>query len=470
MSGEKTFLTEQSTKLSQYVKLSYFSAGFTFIFMVTLVNTFSLIFLTNVALFPTAIAGSILFVGRILDASTTAPIGMLLDRSNLRWGKYRPWLVIGSIFTLIFNVLFFMDWDGSTGSVLAKAVLCCLVYTAFCAFASLTHTSYASLNSSLTFDLSERVNLSSLRGQGSSLGRIAAGFLLIPMIHFFGGASDFTARGMIVVAFITGMVLVFGFCNLAIAVKSRDTFQPRDPAQPKAKSLTAAEAFRFVTTNRPLLCLIGADFFRLLAFLVTLAMFPFFFLYVAQDPGAAPLLFGTTAIASFVGATLIRYITKRISKRNTYLIGMIIFGASFFVANIFKHETYIMVGVLVVGFVGYAFGFSANTAMYADLVDYGEVKYGKNSRTNYFAMNQLSIELAALFSTGISGFGLAAIGFVAGTEPTEQVIRGINFICLALPIGLSVFSIICLLLYNLSEHKMAEVRETLAEQRAKFPT
>ena len=82
----------------------------------------------------------------------------------------------------------------------------------------------------------------------------------------------------------------------------------------------------------------------------------------------------------------------------------------------------------------------------------------------YFSMYQMSIKIAAICSTGIAGFGLAFIGYQAGMEPTPQVISGINFICLALPIALCAASVLLLLLYNLSDKRMEEIRRILAEK------
>lgn len=460
--------TAPKSQLTPYLRFSYLFTDLTFSLMVTLTNTYVQIFLTNVALFPTAIAGSILFFGRILDGISAPPVGSLIEKSNLKWGKYRPWLVMGSILTLIFNILIFVDWQADAGAILVKAITCCIVYAAFCASTNLAYTGFTSLNSALANSPKERVELSSLRNQGGSIGKILAGYLLLPMIHLFGGSDTYTVMGMFITAALTSVILVIGFVNLANATKKNDVQQVAAPGQAAAQEkLTTAETFRFILTNRPLMCLFGADVLRLLAYLSTLSVFPYFFLYVAKNPAAAPMLFGTTSIAMLVGATLVRFITRVMSKRNTYLLGLCILAVSFIVANAFKSSTYIMVYSLVAGFVGYAFGSTLTTAMYADIVDYGEVKYGKNARANYFAMFQLSIKVAAIGSTGIAGFGMAAIGFQAGVTPTEQVISGINFLCLALPIGLSLGAIVLVLLYNLTDKKMDEVRAALAAKNAK---
>ena len=101
--------TKTNTRLPLYLKCSYSFADVTFSLMVTLSNTYAQFFLTDIAFFPTTIVASILFFGRILDALSVPVTGGIIDRSNLKWGKFRPWLVVGSVLTLLFNVLIFKN-------------------------------------------------------------------------------------------------------------------------------------------------------------------------------------------------------------------------------------------------------------------------------------------------------------------------------------------------------------------------
>lgn len=458
----------KSGKLSLYVKNSYALADVTFMLMVTLTNTYAQLFLTDFALFSTTTAASILFFGRILDAFSVPVTGGIIQGANLRQGKYRPWLVIGAVLTLIFNTLIFINWNGSAGAILPKAIVCCLIYALFCASTNLAYTGYTSLNSLLTTDPKERVALSSLRGLGSGAGRVLAGYLLLPMIALFsfdGGNQG--VKGYLITALITGIILVLGYMNLYRAVGSRDSNANVSGSGAGAKNggVSGKNVMGLILTNRPLLCLFCADTLRILTNLVTLSIFPYFFIYVAKDPKAAPMFFGSTAVASMAGAALVPVISRFLSKKTAYITGLVMLGLGFVSATVLKGNTISMVSVLVIGYVGFSFGGTLSTAMYTDVVDYGEVKYGVNARAIYFSMYQMSIKIAAIFSTGIAGFGMAIIGYQAGMEPTPQVISGINFICLALPAVLCAASILLLLLYNLSDKKMEEIRETLAGQR-----
>lgn len=462
-------MTEQTKtgKLSLYLKNSYALADVTFILMVTLTNTYAQIFLTDFALFSTTTTASILFFGRILDAASVPVTGGIIQGVNLKQGKYRPWLVIGAVLTMIFNVLIFINWNGSSGAVLPKAVACCLIYALFCASTNLAYTGFTSLNSLLTSDPKERVALASFRGLGSGVGRVLSGYLLLPMIALFsfnGGSQN--VKGYFITALVTSMILVLGYINLYKAVGSRDSNGTAAGSGAKAKDngVSGKNVMGLILTNRPLLCLFCADILRILTNLVTLSIFPYFFIYVAKDLKAAPMFFGSTAVASLVGAALVPVISRFLSKKAAYIVGLVMLGAGFAGATVLKDNTFAMVSVLVIGYVGYSFSNTLSTAMYTDVVDYGEVKYGVNARAIYFSMYQMSIKIAAICSTGIAGFGLAFIGYQAGMEPTPRVISGINFICLALPIALCAASVLLLLLYNLSDKRMEEIRRILAEK------
>ena len=81
-------------------------------------------------------------------------------------------------------------------------------------------------------------------------------------------------------------------------------------------------------------------------------------------------------------------------------------------------------------------------------------------------MFQLSIKIAAVFSTAIAGFGLSMVGYVANTEPTQQVVHGIRVISMGLPAGLLILGAVLLMFYDLSQKKMDKIREELEERKS----
>ncbi|MDO4276989.1 MAG: MFS transporter [Eubacteriales bacterium] len=450
---------EKGKKLSTYLKLSYGMGDLGFIFMVTMSNTYLLMFYTDVAGITAAAAGTLMMVGRIIDSCSPPFIGAVIERSSPKWGKYLSWILIGAPLIFIFNTVMFTN---NNLGMPAKAILACIVYAAFCISTNIAYTGYTSLNSSLTNDPRERVQMSTMRGQGNALGKSLAGFLLLPMILFFGG-GEMNSAGFLWAAVVAGAVCVILYLNLARAAKGKDIQYKENDTKAQEK-LSAGEMLRMIFGNKNLLVLFLTDVARILAMLVTYAMFPYFFKYVANDINGASPFFGIVNILAFIGATTVPFITKYLSKRNAYIAGNIMLAVCMVAAIICSSNITAVIALISIGYLGYSWGNVVNTSMYADTVDYGEWKTGKNARGLYFSMFQLSIKIAAVFSTAIAGFGLSAVGFVANTEPTEKVIQGIRVISMGLPAALLALGVVLLLFYDLSPKKMEEIHKELEKR------
>ena len=186
--------------------------------MVTMSNTYLLMFYTDVAGITAAAAGTLMMVGRIIDSCSPPVIGAVIEKSHMKWGKYRSWLMIGAPLIFITNALMFLN---NSITMPAKAVLACIVYAVFCISTNIAYTGYTSMNSSLTNDQKERVQLSTFRGQGNALGKCLAGFLLIPMITILGGEKEMNARGFFLASLAAGLMCVLLVRKLAWASKGK---------------------------------------------------------------------------------------------------------------------------------------------------------------------------------------------------------------------------------------------------------
>ena len=313
---------ERKEKLGGYLKVSYGLADLGFIFMVTMSNTYLLMFYTDVAGITAAAAGTLMMVGRIIDSCSPPVIGAVIEKSHMKWGKYRSWLMIGAPLIFITNALMFLN---NSITMPAKAVLACIVYAVFCISTNIAYTGYTSMNSSLTNDQKERVQLSTFRGQGNALGKCLAGFLLIPMITILGGEKEMNARGFFLASLAAGLMCVLLYGNLAWASKGKDI--QSIPGNTGAKdSLKVGEMLGLVFKNKNLMLLFLTDVARILSMLVMYAMFPYFFKYVVHDINGAAPFFGIVNILAFVGATSVPLVTRYLSKRNAYITGNLTCG------------------------------------------------------------------------------------------------------------------------------------------------
>lgn len=430
-------------------------ADFGFILMVTMSNTYLLLFYTDFAGITAAAAGTLMMVGRIFDSISPPIIGAVIEKSNMKWGKYRSWILIGAPLIFVFNTVLFLNIQIPMPG---KAILACIIYTVFCISTNISYTGYTSLNSSLTDDPKERVRLSTVRGQGNALGKALAGFLLLPLITLCGG-GQMNSMGFTITALIVGGLCWLLYLNLGRATKGMDI--QHTSKVPKSEKLKTGEMLRLVFGNKNLLLLFFADVARVMAMLVMYAMFPYFFKYVVKDIYGASPFFGIVNILSFVGATSVPLITRRLSKRNAYLIGNVVLAVTMMLASVFSSSVTAIITLISIGYIGYSWANVVNTSMYADTVDYGEWKMGKNARGLYFSMFQLSIKIAAIFSTAIAGFGLSLVGFTPNMEPSESVVKGIRIIAMGLPAALLLLGAFLLIFYDLNQKKMELIKTEL---------
>lgn len=452
------------SKINALIQVTYGLADFGFIFMVNLTNMYLLLFFTEVVKISPVTAGIIMTSGRILDTISVPIVGPIIEKSNLPWGRYRSWLLIGPVLVLVFNTLLFVNW--SNVSTTMTIIFGTLVYAAFCISTNVAYIGYTSLNSSLTTDPKEKVQLSTRRGQGNSLGKIAAGYILLPLIYFFSQSNEVMAqKGFFIVAIITGVVLVLAYLILFYTTRDFKDEGVVYDQEGKAKKSSTKDLMKQVISSRPLLTLLIADICKVLSMLLLFSVFPYFFIYVVQDPAKIPVFFGNINLLALFGSLLIPFITKKLTKRNTYRSGMLLLALSMILIYFVRGNANLVIVLASIGYIGYSWGNIVNTAMYADITEYGEWKTGINARAVNFSVFQLSIKIAAVLSTSISAFGLAAIGFQSGVAPTPEVVQGITNIAVLLPVCFIVISMIALTLYNVDEKKLPQMRKELDEKK-----
>lgn len=449
-------------KLSNYIKLSYGFADLCFIFMVQFSNTYYLVFFTEVLKISPVQAGVIMTAGRILDTISVPILGPIIEKSNFRWGRYRSWILIGSFFILLFNTAMCANFTGMSEGV--YIVIYTLLYAAFCIATNVSYIGYTSMNSTLTVDPAERVQLSTFRGQGNSIGKILAGWCLLPLIYIAAGSQEMTSQGFFITALVLGALTVIGYGNLFASTKDyKDSGVATSGGQ--AQKVTVGQMFKQVVTNRPLLAILVADVCRVLTTLLIVAMFPYFYIYVVGDKGMIPTFFGLTSILMLIGSTLVPFITKKLTKKQTYMLGMVWICVALVLMFFNASNATLVLVIACIGYVGIAFPNVVNTAMYADITDYGEWKTGYNARGVIFSIYQLSIKIAAVLSTSVAAFGLGLIGLQSGAAPTPEVIEGIKSLAMFFPAGVSLISILAMLCYNINEKKLPEMREEVAARK-----
>src|SRR5579863_4299552 len=260
-----------SERLSFFEKAGYSlgDAAANFVFMTMIL--FQLNFYTDTMGIAAASAGTLLLVGRLWDAFFDPMMGVLADRTNTRWGKFRPWVLWTSVPWGIAMILAYTNPGlGSTGAI----VYACLTNILLMTLYSANNTPYSAMTGVMTGDGNERTSLSSFRFVAAMIAQLIVGGFTLPLVAKFGHGN--TSKGWQMTMGLWAAVCVVLFVITFLTTRERILPDPRQKSSPK-------EDFGALLKNGPWI----AMFILTLAHFMVLAMrggtlFYYFQYYVSQ--------------------------------------------------------------------------------------------------------------------------------------------------------------------------------------------
>lgn len=422
-------------------------------------TAFILFYLTNVAGIGAAIAGTILLVGQLLNGVTDVAIGALIDKTSTRWGKVRPW-VIGSALPLAasFVMLFSVPTDlDETGRVVWALIAYTLVMAVFF---TANNVAYSALMSVLTASPRVRVTLTAFRFFTALLTTLVVNAITLPIIGALGsGPSAWTTTATIygVISVLT-MVIVF----LGTKERLSDVGEAHE---------TARQPLRLLLGN-----LVRNHYFFLAALLfivfnLTTGLSSAAGVYFATDVLGDPNLFGLLSLAGILPALLgipfMPHLIGRYGKRPLFLIGI----GVMIVGSVLPLIDPTNLGIALTGLVLRGIGMvpltAGNFAIVADVVDYGEWKFGVRSDGLVYSSVSLGQKIGSGFGAAIVGWVLAAGGYAVGADTqTAASVQSIIVAYIYLPLIAVVLTGVVVYFFRIERHAPA-VQAFLAERAAR---
>jgi GPH family glycoside/pentoside/hexuronide:cation symporter len=464
--------TPETLKLRE--KLCYGCGDFASCLFWAAFSTFLFIFYTDVFGISAAAAGTLLLVTRVLDAVVDPVVGMLADRTETRWGKFRPYLLWFCLPYAIIGVLMFTTPGlGSTGKLIwAYATYCgmMVVYTAI-------NIPYTSLMGVISANPIERTTVSSFKFVFAFAAGLVVKFSLPHMTVFFG-ASD-PARGWEITFMFIGAVAVVFFLITFFGTKER--------VHPSASQKTSVgRDLGDLFTNAPWLVLLAATVTFIL-FVATRSTITAHYLkyyvgnqtlmlpwssvaktYTYQDITSIFLPIGDAG--SIVGVLLVGWFAGRVGKKPAFLI-LFAMSLALTLAFFWLKPSQLML-MTALQFFGSATGGPLSVllwAMYADTADYGEWKKGRRATGLVFSASTMSQKAGWAIGGVVVGYMLDAAGFMPNVAQSPKVLDSLVWLMSIIPALIGVVSFALFLLYPLNEAKMAQIESELKARRAAEP-
>jgi glycoside/pentoside/hexuronide:cation symporter, GPH family len=458
---------------------------------------FQLNFYTDTLGITAAAAGTLLLVGRLWDAFFDPMMGVMADRTNTRWGKFRPWVLWTA---LPWGAAMVLAYSTPAFGMAGKIAWACITNTLLMTLYSANNTPYSAMTGVMTGDVNERTRLSSFRFFSAMVAQLIVGGFTLPLVAKFGHGDN--PRGWQITMTLWAVVCVVLFVITFFSTRERIQPDPRQKSDVRGDFTTLLKTGPWV-----------AMFTLTLAHFIVLAMRGgtlsyYFQYYVSQDKlyalldgvglahpavgGAWAWLLDTFGLivtpnrsnlasvgfslfnmsgqfVTVIGVVCSAWLSIRFGKKGVALFGFSL--ATVFMAAFILLPPDAVGALFLLEFaraLSYALTIPLLWAMFADVVDFSEWKTGRRITGVIYATILFALKTGLSLGGAIAGWLLSGFGYRPNTTQPPEALRGIELMISVIPAFFFGIVIVCLVCYPISKALNLRIQDELAERRRRF--
>lgn len=457
-----------SEQISLREKMAYGLGDFASSMFWKLFSIFLLFFYTDVFGISAAAVGTMFLVTRVWDAANDPIMGIICDRTNTRFGKFRPFLLYVAIPFGIIGVLTFTTPDlSSTGKLVYAYVtytLMMMVYTAI-------NVPYGSLMGVMSADGGERTSLASWRFIGAFSGGLFVTATANSLVEYFSEGRS-SAAGFQYTILVYAVLAVVLFVLTFLGTKERVVPEPQ-------KGGSLREDLKDLWKNRPWFIMLGANISTLVFISLRDGSILYYFKYLVGDQtvvfpwdsydmsseALSSIYLSVWLGTNIIGVLLAKPLASRLGKKKTFVISALT-SATFSLLFFFVATDQIPVIFLLNIFLGISSGIvlPLGWSMYADIADYSEWKTGRRATGLVFSSGSMSQKFGWTIGGSLAGWMLGAFGFEPNVEQSESALLGIRLMISVIAGGGALMAYLFIRFYPLDEAFMNKVTAEIAQR------
>lgn len=449
-------MTSAPTRLTFREKFAYGLGDTASNFYFQAFNLFLVYYYTDIFGLPSASVGTLMFVTPILIAALNPVIGVLSDRTESRWGKFRPWILWGA---LPYGVLGYLMFANPALGTQGKLLYAWVTYTMTLIVYAAINTPYGALMGVMSPSSEDRTSLSSYRFACAFTGTLLIGWLVPWLKDFFSGVGGNPAEGfrhtMTLFAVISVAMFFYTFANTRERVVS-----------PRSQNSSVAHDLRDLRANGPWLVLFFVAFLNLANVGMRSGAGIYYFKYCV---GAEASL-GTFNLVGFLcfiaGAMSTKLWTRRFSRRKLLIVltclNALGIGACYFVD---PRNLPLLYALNILASLAAGPTPAIVWSMYADTADWGEWKFGRRATGLIFSATVFAQKVGLAVGSATIGWLLAYVDFAANTVQTPRAVHGIILLFSLLPGALALLAGLAVWFYRLDEPQVKQMESELAARR-----
>lgn len=404
--------------------------------------------------------GAIIMILRIVELLIDPLIGNAIDRTNTRWGKFKPWVVGGGIISAVLLAALFTPLGGlNTSNPILYLVVFAIIYIIMDVFYSFNDVGFWSMVPAMSFDSHERDKIATFARVGSTIGGQIIGFVIMPMVLFFsinqnGGTGD--DRGWFIFAAIVAAISAITAIGVGMFTHEQKSLLRENKEETKLKDilhilikndqlLAIAMSYLFFTTGQTLL-----NSFEL-----------YYFTYILGDAKAFSILGGLNTIVGVISVFAFPLFSGKIGRHKLFYgaASIEVLGALIF-AFAGKSLALVLLGAELF-FIPQPIIFLVVLMTITDSVEYGQLKLGHRDESLTLSIRPLLDKFGGAVANGVVVMATVAAGMTGGATAATVTAHGVNIFKIymfLIPIALIIIGIIIFVLkVKLDEKSHAKI-------------
>ena len=412
---------------------------------------------------------SLVVIIRIAEIFIDPLLGNLIDNTNTKWGRFRPWQFFGGLISAVLLAVIFSGMFGLVNvNTTLFIVLFVITFVVLDVFYSLRDISYWGMIPALSSDSHERSTYTALGSFTGSIGYNGITVVVIPIVSYFTwtltgakgeGQAGWTSFGIIVglLGILTAWTVAFGTKESTNALRAK--------AQKNGNPL---EAFKALFQNDQLLWVALSYLLYAIANVATTGVLMYMFKFILNNSAAYSIVGVVSVIAGIIMAPLYPILNKRIPRRYLYLGGMVLMVLGYLLFIVGTNNLAVVTVGLVFFYLPQTFIQMTAILSLTDSIEYGQLKNGKRNEAVTLSVRPMLDKIAGACSNGIVGAVAIAAGMIGSATAADMTAANIHTfkVCaFYVPLAVIILSgVVFLLKVKISEKMHADIVKQLEEQ------
>jgi len=403
---------------------------------------------------------TIMMGARIFDAFNDPIMGVIVDNTRSRFGKYKPWMTIGVFFSSIVAIFLFMDMN-LTGT--SYIVYFTVFYLLWGISWTMNDISYWSMMPSLTYDQKEREEIGALARIFANIGLFLVVASVIPVTKLLGEQLGSLKNGFLAFTVILVIIMIIFQMVTVLFVKEPPIIGGKYQTKTTLKGMVRA-----LTQNDQLLVTAVAMALFMIGYVTTTSFGVYYFKYVFLNENMYTVFAIILGVSQILALLAFPWFSKRHPRKTLYAAAIILIVVGYLIF-FFSPANMIFIGAAgILLFVGQAFIQLLMLVFLADTIEYGHLKLGKRNESVTFAIQPFINKMGAAVANGIVGYTLVISGINSLGEGEFLSERGLLIMKSAMMLLPLIMIVISFVIYRkkyiISEEKYEEIIEELIKR------